>query len=282
MTLLSLLLALALDRMMVLPANLQLNALLLSYRRLFAGDGNQASLLSTLLIAVLPALAGFLLLYSVVDAWFGLLSILILTLLILICISNLHYRKLYKHYVKAACRGDEQACYHVAEQLGARLNDNDATLSVHRRLENGVGQQLSWVSYQYYIGVMLWLILFGPLGMLLYAVIRELAEGEHRFAPAARQLNRLMDWLPVRVASFGLAMVGNFSRAIPVWLEQQLRLDISPRQHLISVAMKAEQIENPGNPTCIDSTCKFVEIGKRNVMLTITLISIMTIYGSLI
>ena len=282
MTLLSLLLALLLDRLMLLPNLLRLDLLLKQYLRLLPDSKNSASWLATLLFALLPVVAAYLLLAQAQGVWLGGLSVLLLTLIIAICINNNHYRRLYKHYLKAACRGDEQACYHVAERLGAKLAVDNRACDVHQQIEDGVGQQLSWVSYQYYIGVMLWLIVAGPVGMLLYAIIRELSYQPSRFKPAAIRINHLMDWIPVRFASFGLAMVGNFSHALPVWLEQLLRLDISPRRHLISVAMQAEHIANPGNPACIDSTCKFVEIGKRNVMLTITLISIMTIYGSLV
>lgn len=282
MTLFSLLLALALDRMMALPRACQLDRLVSYYLNLFSRIGGHGSVLMFMLVVLLPVGACYWLFNAVQGMWFGVVTILLLTVTILICISNLHYRRLYKHYVKAACRGDEQACYHIAEQLGAKIMDTEMPTLAHERIEHGVGQQLSWVSYQYYIGVMLWLIVAGPAGMLCYALIRELSYQDSPYAHRANKVNQWMDWIPVRVASFGLAMVGNFSHAIPVWLEQQLKLEISPRQHLISVAMQAEHIKNPGNPVCIDSTCKFVEIGKRNVMLTITLISIMTIYGSLI
>lgn len=360
MTLLALLIALALERILMPSARWQFvtyaNAFFARICALPQTKDWFATPLGVAAIAAIPAAFTWLLLELVEGLLFGLVSLLVTVLIITVAIGCLHARKAYKSFLRAARRGDEQACYMVAKELGAlaktpplqgdgdhgelpqdvelavELLDEDEQLAqpkeAHSELEQGVGQTLAWVNYRYYIAVMIWLVVFGAVGVVFYATMRSLVDREKESATpevastdddidvdtlelnendevtdfanssepadpsaqptqlpqgisgAASELMYWFDFIPVRIASLGLTLVGNFSRAMPVWLEHLLNTSESAKAHLVRVSLAAEDIADPDNPTCVVSVTKFVEIAKRNVLLVLSLVAVLTLYGS--
>lgn len=356
MTLLALLIALALERILMPSARWQFvtyaNAFFARIAAWPQTKGWFATPLGVAAIAAIPAALVWLLLEFVEGMLFGLVSLLVTVLVITVAIGCLQARKAYKAFLRAARRGDEQACYMVAKELGAlaktpplkgdgdhdelpqdvelavELLDEDEQLAqpkeAHSELEQGVGQTLAWVNYRYYIAVMIWLVLFGAVGVVFYATMRSLVDREKETATpevasadddidvdtlelneqdevtdfatadepaessqlpqgisgAASELMYWFDFIPVRLASLGLTLVGNFSRAMPVWLEHLLNTNESAKAHLVRVSLAAEDIADPDNPTCVVSVTKFVEIAKRNVLLVLSIVAVLTLYGS--
>ncbi|GGA74582.1 beta-lactamase regulator AmpE [Neiella marina] len=350
MTLLALLFALALERI-VLPSpkwqfTTYVESLFAALRKNSTTQSWFDAPLGIVAIAAIPALIVWLLLEVVEGALFGLLSLAVTVLVITVAMGCLQARKAYKQFLRAARREDEQACYMVAKELGAlseqtavatggdkqtplpndvelaaELLDDDEQLeqsqqTAHTDLEQGVGQTLAWVNYRYYIAVMIWLVIFGPVGVAFYATLRTLADKETMAAKepqqdidtdalqvdadgevsgleqqldelseqpqlaVASELLRWFDFIPVRLASLGLTLVGNFGKAMPVWLEHIVNTQESPKAHLVRVSLAAEEIAEPDNPTCVVSVGKFVEIAKRNVLLVLSVVAILTLYGS--
>ena len=89
-----------------------------------------------------------------------------------------------------------------------------------------------------------------------------------------------LDWLPVRIASFGYMFVGHFSKAMPVWLESLFDSQKSTHQVLIDVAEKSEDLLVNEND-CTAEPCLLVRLAKRNVLLVLAVISILTLSGLL-
>jgi AmpE protein len=79
-----------------------------------------------------------------------------------------HYRQLYKQYLNAAARDDQQAAFLTMQQL-----NTDAGISQD---ELSHGQRLVWLNFKYYAAVLFWFAVFGAFGALLYAILRLLAE----------------------------------------------------------------------------------------------------------
>lgn len=114
-------------------------------------------LLPALLVTVVLALA---------DFW--LLTLVVNTLVLLVCIGCWHYRQLYKQYLNAQARGDQQAAFLVMQQIRQHAGISSAELS-H-------GQQLVWLNFKYYAAVLFWFALLGAFGAIAYATLRQLAE----------------------------------------------------------------------------------------------------------
>ncbi|MFQ3209705.1 MAG: AmpE protein [Colwellia sp.] len=89
-----------------------------------------------------------------------------------------------------------------------------------------------------------------------------------------------VDWLPVRIASFGYMFVGHFSKALPVWLESLFDNKKPTHQVLIDVAEKSEDIM-VNEDDCTAEPCLLVRLAKRNVLLVLAVISILTLAGFL-
>lgn len=89
-----------------------------------------------------------------------------------------------------------------------------------------------------------------------------------------------LDWLPVRVTSFGYMLVGHFSNALPTWLESLFDLQKPSHQILIDVAQKSEDTL-VDKDDCTAEPCMLVRLAKRNVLLMLAVISTLTLFGIL-
>ena len=87
-----------------------------------------------------------------------------------------------------------------------------------------------------------------------------------------------LDWLPVRITSFGYMFVGHFSKALPMWLESLFDGNKPTHQILIDVAQKSEDIMVDEND-CTAEPCLLVRLAKRTVLLLLATISVLTIMG---
>ncbi len=93
-----------------------------------------------------------------------------------------------------------------------------------------------------------------------------------------QQLLFFIDWLPVRITSFGYMFVGHFSKALPVWLENLFDVHKPTYKILIDVARKSEDFMIDKDD-CSAEPCLLVRLAKRNVLLLLSVISILTLLG---
>lgn len=95
-----------------------------------------------------------------------------------------------------------------------------------------------------------------------------------------QQILFYLDWLPVRITSFGYMFVGHFSKAFPIWLESLFDFTKPTHKILIDVAQKSEDIL-VDNDDCTAEPCLLVRLAKRNVLLMLAVIAAMTLVGVL-
>jgi AmpE protein len=87
-----------------------------------------------------------------------------------------------------------------------------------------------------------------------------------------------LDWLPVRITSFGYMFVGHFSKALPMWLESFFDGKKPTHEILIDVAQKSEDTMIDKDD-CTAEPCLLVRLSKRNVLLLLATIAILTMFG---
>jgi cobalamin biosynthesis protein CobD/CbiB len=83
-------------------------------------------------------------------------------------------------------------------------------------------------SHRHVFGPVIWFIVFGPAGALVYRIAAALneswgARGDAEFGEFGRFARRSffwIDWLPVRLTAASFAMVGNFEDAVYCWRTQ--------------------------------------------------------------
>jgi len=301
MSLLSLLIALAAERTLSNKA-WRFNHYYQLYQHFFSKNFTavQGKIASSIFI-LLPVLATFVLLHLIDN---DLLQLVLSTLILIVCFGCVSIRKRYKQYLQAAYRGEETTTEMHHQQL---LTDKNLP-------KLGFGQALIWLNYRYYIAVMLYFVVFGAAGAVFYRLLTTVIEQQNtketgsaiENCPEATQEESAvkedeehdsqntpdlhsgckshhdilfwLDWLPVRIASFGYMFVGHFSKAMPTWLESIFDSRKPTHKVLIDVAQKSEDIlVNSGD--CTAEPCLLVRLAKRNVLLMLAIISILTLSG---
>lgn len=240
----------------------------------------QSSQLQLVIQIGLPVLVTF-----IVTQWLfgGIISFVLQCLVLFLCIGSETLRNTYRSFLQAAERGDLEACHLYTRELG-----HCTTLDIaDEPAEQGksFGQHLLWLNYQHYAAIIIIFTVLGAAGAVLYASSRECyrlwCETEDKRRDSMATWMHILDFVPVRITAFGLLLVGHFSRALPVWLTYLTHPSISAEKVLTEVASKAEDVEfsteQQEDPSCEPKA--LVTLAKRNVMLLLSLIAILTLLG---
>jgi len=224
----------------------------------------------------------------------SLVSLVLNTLVLLVCIGCWHYRQLYKQYLNASERADNEAAFLTMQQLSADVGLTDADLSY--------GQRLVWLNFRYYAAVLFWFAILGGAGAITYALLRQLnepaswdkpvqavaTEDDAEIADAAsttveipavfQQLIFWADWVPARLFGVGLALVGHFSRASTALLAFLGDFSTSSATVITTVAKAAEPLPDDAY-NCAEETACMVQLAKRNVLFFLALVAVLTLSG---
>lgn len=300
MTLLSMLIALIIERLAVRGRAWQLVTYLQPYLRWsqkVTGSGQHQQQYLMLGCWLLPAVVISLLIYSV---QFWLFQLVLNILVLLLCIGSWSYRQRYKQFLNACQRDDQQAAFLVMQQI--RFAQGAP--------EQSFGQQLIWLNFRYYAAVLFWYAVLGAFGAIAYACLRQCSEPDTyeqanastgdtadqttedaSFSAAgvadtnaaswqrfAEDILHWADWLPVRLFGLGFALVGDFSRTSAVLMQHAGALQISAPQLLAELSLAAEPVPEELLNTQ-EAAVSAVALAKRNVLFFLALVAILTLSG---
>lgn len=288
MSLISLLIALVAERYLS-SSTWQFTTLYQRYMRLIKqtkvlADFRQSAILSYAVLFI-PVIGCYLLLAQIDNA---LLYLIASTLILIVCFGCMKTRDTYKSYLVSAFKGELTSC--ELQHLQLQQDKNLAGM--------GFGQTLVWLNYRYFIAVMLFFVLFGPAGALFYRLLTTMNERDisddvdkdivqdedennnDEARHANQQLLFWVDWLPVRLVAFGYMLVGHFSKAMPVWLENLFEIEKAPSKILISVAQMSEDYMVDADD-CTAEPCLLVKLAKRTLLLFLAIIALLTLTGML-
>lgn len=220
-----------------------------------------------------------------IDHW--LVSLVAHTVLLLLAIGCWQYRQLYKQYLNAQERNDDEAAFLVMQQI---RQQSGATAE-----DASYGQSLIWLNFRYYAAVLFWFLVLGAFGVITYVIVRQLnepgqpddestlavsalLESEAETTPAYQRLMHIADWFPARLFGIGFALVGYFSRASSALLGYFLDFTSANEQVVIDVATAAEPID-PSLLNTAEDTATMVQLAKRNIMFFLALTAILTLTG---
>ncbi|MBV2130540.1 regulatory signaling modulator protein AmpE [Arsukibacterium indicum] len=294
MTLISMLLALIIERLAVRSDAWQAKRYVRSYLK-FSLNTPLAKLarhqLGQYLWLLLPG-AVVTLVLCLIDS--RLLTLIVNTLVLLVGIGCWHYRQLYKQYLNAQERGDAEAAHLTMEQI---RYDSGSSMEQH-----SYGQTLVWLNFRYYAATAFWFLVLGAFGVITYVLLRELqepatvaetetAQGSAEDAPAYAELQPdsagpdavhyltfWAQWLPTRLFGIGFALVGYFSRASNTLLAYFMDFSTDNEQVLTEVAVAAEPLE-PEQINTVDESSAMVQLGKRNMLFFLALVAVLTLSG---
>ncbi|MBL0709566.1 MAG: beta-lactamase regulator AmpE [Colwellia sp.] len=245
------------------------------------------SLLNYTFFILLPVAIVYGLLAFIGD---GLLHLIISTLILIISLGCVQVRKSYKQYLYAVCRGETITAELCHQQL---LQDKNLP-------SMGFGQALIWLNYRYYVAIMFFFVCFGAAGAVFYRILTTIVEQQNNdsldiddtknnceqngipnmFSGCNHYHNILfyLDWLPVRLTSLGYIFVGHFSKALPIWLESLFDSKKPAHEILINVAQNSEDIK-VNKDDCTAEPCLLVHLAKRNILLMLVIIAVLTLIG---
>lgn len=280
MALFALLVAILVERLRLLPGSWQFDALLSKYHKSLVTAEQKPTLFTMTLALVLPAIIVYVLSWLVSGILWGAVSVAVWVAIAVLCFSHNSQRKAFKCYIQAACRGDSQACFHYANELDPSQDLESVT---EQELGTQVGQSVAWINYRYYGAIALYLIVLGPVGAVLYCTVRFYSEQSNKHQieqPLVDNLLFVLDWLPSRIFSFGYVLSGHFRQAIATWVSHVLNPKCTARDIITQVALAAETLPQASSaPICLQSTISLLQLSKRNFILLITVLSLMTIFG---
>lgn len=167
MTLISMLLALIIERLAVRSDAWQARPYCQAYLKLTAGSGLKQLAehqYGRYLWILLPGLLVAVLLHLLDNR---LLTLVVNTLVLLVGIGCWHYRQLYKQYLNAQERGDAEAAHLAMQQIS---QDSRSTV------DSSQGLTLVWLNFRYYAAVVFWFLILGAFGVITYALLRHLNE----------------------------------------------------------------------------------------------------------
>lgn len=101
------------------------------------------------------------------------------TLVLLLAFGCMRYRTLYKQYLNAKEREDQEAAFLVIRQIRQQLGSQQ---------QSSDGQLLLWLNFRYYAAVLFWFALLGAFGVITYVLLRQLQETPENEQDAATQL----------------------------------------------------------------------------------------------
>lgn len=316
MSLLSLLIALAAERYLSSSA-WQFNVYYQRYLRLFkkfATFGSPTrSLAANIALIVIPVLLCYFLLSLVSD---GLIHFVLSTLVLIGCFGCVKTRDTYKQYLMAAFRGEQTTASLYYEQLIQDKNLPDggfgATL-VWLNYRYFIAIMIFFVLFGA-PGALFYRLLsklnespacqYENVDQVMKASAQKesseqidsaeetndesveqdeqayssCTEADQKIIEFNRKALFVLDWLPVRIVSFGYMLVGHFSRAMPVWLDYLFEVNKSPYEMLTTVAQKSEDfMVEQGD--CTAEPCLLVRLAKRTLLLCLAAISLFIITG---
>ena len=282
MQLIAVLLAFSIERLVRLPPAWHLEFYLNRWQTWLAARDSetvtklQGNVWGALLLGLIPALLVGLVL-AVVGP--GLIALIISVAAILLAMACQPQRSTYRGYLNAAHRGDaEQLDHHSQDLLSQEASSASQPLQTP-------AQALAWIHYRYYAAVLIIFVVFGAVGVLLYASLRELlkqtetaADQNAEHLATWQKVMWVGDWVPVRITTLGLLLVGHFSRALPVWLQSVMQPQQSAAAVLLSVAEAAED-KVEGEPDHTTHPTQMVALFKRNLLLLIVALALLTLSG---
>lgn len=284
MTLFTTLLVLIAERLFKLGEHWQLDHRLeVLFRRV-----KRYSFSVTLLMTIIAMAIVWLLTRALHGLLFNVPLLVVWILLGLLCIGAGKVRLHYHAYLKAASRDDAHARDAMASELtlihGVPPGCDEREYL--RELQNA----LLWINFRYYLAPLFWFVVGGPLGpvtLMGYAFLRAWQSFLARYqTPRDRQQSgvdailHVLDWVPVRLVGVVYALIGHGEKALPAWFASLGDRHSSQYQVLTQLAQfslaREPHVDKVATPKAA------VSMAKKASYLTVVIMALLTIYGTLV
>ena len=189
------------------------------------------------LVAAPPALAGTTL-WLTRDWLFGIPVFVMSLAVLLYSLGRDGVNEQVSNYLQDWKRGAMQSAFYDVQNLVPEnaMGEHTEPAWLHEQ----VCKSLLFESLERYFTVIFWFLLLGPAGALLVWLSGLATRSEAlKLAQTAQQVQRVLEWLPIRLLLFTCALAGDFSRCAGSFLGLGRVSDRPGRQVLFDAAAKA-------------------------------------------
>lgn len=188
-----------------------------------------------LLIALLPALAVWLLTLLVEPALGGVLLFALELLVLTYALGRGDFNAQLDAYLERWQRGDFEAAWREALRVG-QLDESDAApvddgAELHRQIRAAV----VYSGFERWFAVVFWFFVLGPAAALFYRLLQLLRRDVEIAADERQRIASWLlwiEWLPARLLGLAFAVTGNFAACFRRWRERLF--DAEPTPALLS------------------------------------------------
>lgn len=214
----------------------------------------------------IPALVLALLL-SWLDS--ALLTFVVQTLVLTLALGKADLARIYHRFVAAGQRDDSEAMSLYLGMLTQRRADQDT-------LDTAMAKCQLWLNYRYYAAVIIIFVVLGAPGVLAYASLRWAAPNDACGSTTAGKCLHWADWLPVRVTTLCYLLVGDFARALPAWLKWLGAGRMSAQHYIQAVGQRAEELDSARNTLCTQGA---IRLARRTSWCLLAAAAVLTLMG---
>ena len=284
MTLFTLLLVLSCERLFKTGEHWQLDSRLGSvFKRI-----KRFSLAGTLVMTGLCMLVVFLIMEILDGILFNFPLLLFWVALGVLCIGAGQVRLHYHAYLKAANHGDADAYDAMASEL-TLIHGVQPECSEREYLQ-ALQNALLWINFRYYLAPLFWLVIggaWGPVLLVGYAFLRAWQTWLARFHTPHDRLRsgiesilHVVDWVPVRLVGIVYALLGHGEKALPAWFASLTDFHTSQYQVLTQLAQYS--LAREPHHDRINTPKAAVSMAKKASLVIVVVVSLLTIYGTLV
>jgi membrane protein required for beta-lactamase induction len=180
-------------------------------------------------------------------------------------------------YLDARSLGDDEEAMHYAGVITER-----SASTVHDQQTSDVTRAILYVANQRIFSVLVWFVLLGPIGAVLFRFITQLARDDDN-SPGqiqlAKKLHAWMAWLPARMLALGYAMMGNFESAVQAYRSRTPEPDLGLRNYDVLVTTGIGAIKDHAELDEVASIHAVRGLVMRSVLLWVTMLALLTMGG---
>ena len=191
-----------------------------------------------LLLIIAPILILLALLHVIcAGKLFGLLDLLLATIVLFFCIDARDCNNQLTGYFTNLEKGDTQAAANsVADFIGTTNTKSELIRTVTKAV-------LQHSFTQLFVGLF-WFMVFGIYGVTVYFLITLLRSTPNTFTKLAGQIQDILDWIPAKLLGISYALAGNFGKGFSYWRKNLWTRLTEIRKFAVAVGIAALDAES--------------------------------------
>ena len=222
----------------------------------------------------------------------NLIEFIVSLLVLSICIGDVKSRNLYRQYLNAVSRKDEEAQMLLQGQLQGQMEITDsdkeeqhqeqvASAQTEYLKQESLGETLIWINFKFYAAPIFYFVFLGLPGLIFYTTTLYLVESDKfgQLPESAKKWLEVLFWIPARLVSLGYMIVGHFTNGLETWLKYAVNISKSSREMLCKVALASEH-KAEQNKT--QNAQVMVSLTKRNMVVFLVVVALLTLYGQIV